>query len=428
MLTAEQMEIGRRQLEIEQSLLAQGMPPRQAAEMAARQVMPAPQEREYESFPPPRKVADPAYEGYSDEELATIYGIEAERAMVGQPYSKSRQTNVRQELRLRGLEAGNGADLDNLAAAATEFGVEPEFGGAREGYMPGSSASILAAREAAAKADWEARGRYYGARAKEYTEKYGMVGTPGAAPLTDAQIANREQRKQSEYDLAVAQRGRPDFYEERRRAEAGLPPAAFEDPAKPTIKELERAAYRQRYDQRQADLDARQQAVVRRRMAQTNPLEYMNRDDISDWNRMVTADQLLRRGYRGATPLDVDQAREQALALQESRRGLGQGFQQPTPAQQRAQNAQADAAEAEAADVTYTSARGIVGQYAADKSWTNFLSRVTSGGTDFHDPTVFTAAERQKAIAQLMARYPHLTEAEAAGIIDAAASNTTYVE
>lgn len=64
---------------------------------------------------------------------------------------------------------------------------------------------------------------------------------------------------------------------------------------------------------RAADKAARQEAVVRRRMAQTNPLEYMNRDDISDWNRMVAADAMLRRGYSGATPLDVEARRlEQA--------------------------------------------------------------------------------------------------------------------
>jgi hypothetical protein len=46
----------------------------------------------------------------------------------------------------------------------------------------------------------------------------------------------------------------------------------------------------------------------------------MNRDDISNWNRMVTANQLLGpRGYRGATPLDVDQAREQAKAAIQGR-------------------------------------------------------------------------------------------------------------
>jgi hypothetical protein len=108
-LTTAQQDMGRRQIEIERALLAQGMPPRQAAETAARQVMSPSQEREYESFPPPRTVADTSYEGYTDEELATIYRIEAEREMVGQPYSQSRQTNVRQALRDRGPPG-----LDNL--------------------------------------------------------------------------------------------------------------------------------------------------------------------------------------------------------------------------------------------------------------------------------------------------------------------------
>jgi hypothetical protein len=406
-LTDRQMDTGRRQLEIERDLIAQGMDPRDAAVVAARNVMPA---------------------------------------------------------------SGNGAELDNLEAAAAPLSVEPVLGGpsgAGRVAPPQSErvyrddptmgmAGMLAAREEAQAVRDAARAAMYDQRTQEYVDEYGMIGTPGAAPLTQDQRDARRNRT-----LREAEARHTPYQEDARiarmaeRAGVSVPVAAemvqggYDDYAKqmnaqpwtvagvnnttappdfPQMAYAHRELRQMGDERRRQEQAAREQAVIRRRMAQTNPLEYMNRDDISDWNRMVTADQLLRRGYRGATPLDVDQAREQALALQESRRGLGQGFQQPTPAQQRAQNAQADAAEAQAADVTYTSARGIVGQYADDRSWTNFLSRVTSGGTDFHDPTVFTAAERQKAIAQLMARYPHLTEAEAAGIIDAAAANTTYVE
>jgi hypothetical protein len=387
--------MGRRQIEIERALLAQGMPPRQAAETAARQVMPPRQEREYESFPPPRTVADTSYEGYTDEELATIYRIEAEREMVGQPYSQSRQTNVRQALRDRGVESGNGADLNNLESAAAPLDVEP---------MAGSSASLLAARESEAAANWEARGPEYAARTKEYTDKYGMVGTPGAAPLTTEQQGARRNREMREREA------RHTPYEEdsriRRLAErAGIPvaqaaamvQAGYDEYAEAknsepwTVAGVDNTTERPDFEQmsyahrglrmagdtrRQQDKADRQQAVIRRRMAQTNPLEYMNRDDISDWNRMVTANQLLGpRGYRGATPLDVDQAREQALALQESRRGLGQGFQQPTPTQQAAADAIAEAKRREVTDP-------------------RLLAREAAGRGEFNHPDIADAAER----------------------------------
>jgi hypothetical protein len=405
-LTAAQKEMGRRQLEIERDLIAQGMDPRDATAVAARNVMPA---------------------------------------------------------------SGNGAELDNLDGAATPLSVESELGGPASRVAPPQServyrddptmglAGVLAAREEAqAIRDAESKA-IYDQRHQDYVDEYGMIGTPGAAPLTQDQQDARAARTLREAEARhtpyqedariarLAERAGISVEKAAEMVQAGYDDYAKQKNAQPwtvagvnnttEVPDFAQMAYahrslRQAGDtQRQAELAERKQAVIRRRMAQTNPLEYMNRDDISDWNRMIVANQLLGpRGYRGATPLDVQQAEQQALALQESRRGLGQGFQQPTPAQQRAQNAQADAAEAQAADVTYTSARGIVGQYADDISWTNFLSRLTSGGSDFHDPTVFTAAERQKAIAQLMARYPHLTEAEAAGVVDAAASNTTYVE
>jgi hypothetical protein len=326
--------MGRRQIEIERALLAQGMPPRQAAETAARQVMSPSQEREYESFPPPRTVADTSYEGYTDEELATIYRIEAEREMVGQPYSQSRQTNVRQALRDRGT-----AGLDNLESAATPLEVEP---------MAGSSASVLAAREAAKAAEDAKDAAFYDQRTAEYVNTYGQTWGANPAPLTVDQQANRRNRalradeaRHTPYQedariarlakragisveeaAAMVQEGY-DEYAELKGGDAWQV-AGVNNTAQPP--QFDQFAYahrglRQAGDtRRNAEREARQQAVVRRRMAQTNPLEYMNRDDISDWNRMVTANQLLGpRGYRGATPLDVDQAREQAKAAIQGR-------------------------------------------------------------------------------------------------------------
>lgn len=96
-------------------------------------------------------------------------------------------------------------------------------------------------------------------------EKYGegsdnLIHQRAAAGNVDAinQFMNREQRYQSEQRVRNAQRGR--FYEERLRAEAGLPAPTVGPNS--TIDDLERAAYRRRYDARQADLDARRRRVA----------------------------------------------------------------------------------------------------------------------------------------------------------------------
>jgi hypothetical protein len=351
--------MGRRQIEIERALLARGMPPRQAAETAARQVMPPRQEREYESFPPPRTVADTSYEGYTDEELATIYRIEAEREMVGQPYSQSRQTNVRQALRDRGLESGNGADVDNLAGAATAFGMEPDLGGSvsQRGFSEWANATPGTERQARyAPAEYEqfregARQDIQD-RARADAEKYGTGPDDNGrrarmdlAALTPDQETNRADRAESEDRVRRLQRG--DFYEDRLAVDGGTEPPEQAGPRSPA----ERAAFRQRYAARQEELASRKQALIRTRQAQTNPLEYMNRDDIGEWNRMIVANRFLApRGYRGATPLDVDQAREQAKAAIQGRLAMQPGGAQPTAAQQAAQDAIAEAKRREVTD------------------------------------------------------------------------------
>jgi hypothetical protein len=300
--------MGRRQLEIEEQLLAQGMPPREAAMTAARTAM--------------------------QEEAPSV-------------------------------SAGNGAEVDNLEAAATPIEMEASLGRiappqSERVYQDDPTmgmAGMVAAREDAAAQNWAARGEYYDAKEQEQAELYGPYGV-SRDELTNAQKIARGERAQREAD--VRHNPREEEARIRRLADrAGIPYAQAEamvqagynreaermqmpsdsrwqvaTPGNPTEtpefstfsaahKDLRQLGS----DRRAAERAARQQAVQRMRMAQTNPLEYMNRDDISDWNRMVTADQMLRRGYRGATPLDVDQATQQALALQESRRGLGQGFQ-----------------------------------------------------------------------------------------------------
>jgi hypothetical protein len=353
-LTASQMDMGRRQLEIERELIAQGMDPRDAAAVAARSVM----------------------------------------------------------------SAGNGAEVDNLEAAATPLSVEPLLGspsGAGRMAPPQSArvyqddptmglAGVLAGREAAQETRDAARAAMYGQRTKEYVDEYGMIGAPGAAPLTQEQYDAREERK-----LREAEARHTPYEEDARIARlaerAGIPveqaaamvQSGYNAYAKQTNSQpwtvagvtntterpdFEQMAYahralRQAGDtQRQADLAERKQAVIRRRMAQSNPLEYMNRPDISDWNRMIVANQLLGpRGYRGATPLDVDQAREQALALQQSRMALGEGFQSRTPTQQAAADAIAEAKRREVTDP-------------------RLLAREAAGRGEFNHPDIADAAER----------------------------------
>ena len=296
-LTAAQTEMGRRQLEIERDLIAQGMDPRDASAVAARNVMPA---------------------------------------------------------------SGNGAELDNLDGAATPLSVESELGGPGGRIAPPQServyrddptmgmAGMLAAREEAQAMRDAERAAIYGQRHQEYVDEYGMTGTPGAAPLTQDQQDARAARTLREAEARHAPYAE-DARIARMAARAGVPvPVAakmvqggYDDYAKQMnaqpwtvagvnntteVPDFAQMAYAHRElrqigdERRRQEQAAREQAVIRRRMAQSNPLEYMNRNDIGDWNRMIVANQLLGpRGYRGATPLDVDEAREQAKAAIQGR-------------------------------------------------------------------------------------------------------------
>jgi hypothetical protein len=321
--------MGRRQLEIEEQLIAQGMPPREAAMTAARTVM--------------------------QEDAPSV-------------------------------SAGNGAEVDNLEAAATPIEMEASLGRiappqSERVYQDDPTmgmAGMVAAREDAAAQNWAARGEYYDAKEQEQAALYGPYGV-SRDELTNAQKIARGERAQLEAD--VRHNPREEEARIRRLADrAGIPYAQAEamvqagynreaermqmpsdsrwqvaTPGNPTetpefstFSAAHKDLRQMGSDRRAAEKAARQQAVQRMRMAQTNPLEYMNRGDISDWNRMVTADQLLRRGYRGATPLDVDQATQQALALQESRRAITEGLRPQTEGQERLVNAKADQAEREA--------------------------------------------------------------------------------
>jgi len=274
-LTATSADMGRRQLEIERDLIAQGMDPREASTLAALNVMPA---------------------------------------------------------------SGNGAELDNLAGAATPLSVEAELGGPAGRVAPPQServyrddptmgmAGMLAAREEAQAMRDAEREAIYGQRHREYVDKYGMIGTPGAAPLTqdqqDARAARtlreaeaRHTPRQEDARIAslAARAGIPvekaaemvqagyDEYAQQKNVQPWTVAGSNNTTEVPDLAQMNFAhrALRQAGDtRRQDELAERKQAVIRRRMAQSNPLEYLNRDDISDWNRRVVADQMLRRGYR----------------------------------------------------------------------------------------------------------------------------------
>lgn len=67
-------------------------------------------------------------------------------------------------------------------------------------------------------------------------------------------------------------------------------------------------------------------AVVRRAQARSNPLEYLGRGDINDWQRMVAADSMLRGGAGPMTPLGVQATHNQQLTELGQRVAQGLGF------------------------------------------------------------------------------------------------------
>ena len=374
MRNAAQDALSRRQLELERQLIAQGMDPREAEMAAARGVM----------------MGDNASRA-----------VRADRAVA--EYEDA-----------TGMSLGNGADLDNLDGAAADLVVEDILGGPlSRPSVPqservfkddptGGLAGVVAAREAAADANWAERGEYYDAKEQEQAELYGPYGDPSAVNNQQkenrARVAQREARvrhnpRQEEARIRrLADRAGIPYAEAEAMVQAGyereadrmkMPEGSRWDVAAPgnptalpefsTFSEAHKDLRQLGSDQRAAEKAARQQAVQRTRQAQTNPLEYMNRNDIGDWNRMVAADRMLRRGYRGATPLDVDEATQQALALQESRRAITEGLRPQTPAQTKAADA---LAEAKAREVTPP----------------EILAREAVGRGDFQHPDVYKVA------------------------------------
>lgn len=99
-----------------------------------------------------------------------------------------------------------------------------------------------------------------------------------------------------------------------------------------TPKARERLAETQRNrSQARAARDAeRQNNVVKRAQARQAPELYMDRDDVSAWNKRVMSERLLRSGQPGPTPLDVEA--RQAQSVQDIMKQLAVGALQQGPA------------------------------------------------------------------------------------------------
>jgi len=136
------------------------------------------------------------------------------------------------------------------------------------------------------------------------------------------QYKKRQERKASEERVRNAQRGR--FYEERLRADAGLAPQSLGP--NPTIDDLERAAFTQRYTKRQRELEARKQNRIDQAMlaggqptggpfgtrAMTSAINQLP----GEWRHVAILDRITG-GRGGPTPIARD-----AMSLQNMQRLL----------------------------------------------------------------------------------------------------------
>lgn len=385
------------QVQIQDELVRRGMS-RPAAEIqAARMVMEEQQRRARVRMPPSRSPLTPR-EASLDADMALAMG--------------------------QVVTAGNGAEVDNLAAAGTPIAMEPEVGSRRpvRTRVPGPVDSLgrSAAGEPIYDADeaaaYEERTPIAGLSDRQVEDAMAERGSPyrGGAELPSAQdramyargmvptvnprtgavgysvadpvgaanafvdgvplgapgrLGSRPDLRQPVIDTATGKPiqgthkyeksvvdgplGDQEVYapsdafrrelqerEDRMRIQrlaqrAGYTPdsaAVMATSKEPPNLDLLRAQGAARQEAAKAE---RRAAVVRRAQARYNPLEYMNRPDVDDWSKMVAADALLRRGHQGATPLDVDQATQTALALREQRMALGAGFQPRTPEEQK---------------------------------------------------------------------------------------------
>lgn len=153
-------------------------------------------------------------------------------------------------------------------------------------------------------------------RAREQLATYG----DGLADPTKKQLDARDDRKASEERVRKAQRGR--FYQDKLMIDAGVAtPRPGPDAG---IEELERAAFRNRYARRQAELESRKQARIDQAMmaggqptggplgtrATTTAINQLG----PGWREIALLDRLTQGRVGGPTPLGVEQFQAQAIA------------------------------------------------------------------------------------------------------------------
>ncbi len=246
-------------------------------------------------------------------------------------------------------------------------------------------------------------------RARENAVEYG-TGTDRNPDLTADQLTKRAVRAESEERVRVGQRGR--FYEERLRADAGLPTRPLGP--NPSIEDLERAAYAQRYAKRQRSLESREQNRIDQAMlaggqptggpggtrAATNAINQLG----PGWREIALLDRLTNGRVGGPTPLGVEQFQAGAIA-----QGVGRaltGVLSNMDPNQMAMAARLK--EQERLDTIYADADAFVEDQFAWKA-------------DVTGASEFTIEEQQRTIQYLTGKY-RIPLQEAQSIVDSIAA------
>lgn len=223
---------------------------------------------------------------------------------------------------------GNGAEIDNLAGAATPISVEPVVGRFASDAT-GGLGNVLASRQAAEESAAAAAAERYAADTKRYNDTYGQSYGPDAKPPTEDQAAARQDRRyrddvtrHSPYleerrirrmaDAAGVTYAEAEAMVNRGYQSAGAarqlhPDSVFQvggqnDTVPPDFGYF-RDAYKELRqkgaDRRAADLRQRRAAAGQRAMLAQNPVGYLGRTDITDAQREAVADALPLNPERG---------------------------------------------------------------------------------------------------------------------------------
>lgn len=247
---------------------------------------------------------------------------------------------------------------------------------------------VKAAQEAERDARWLANHR---AMIDEENAKYGhysISDTPDK--LTPAQEEARDARRRAESAEQNSTRAK-ELRRQRLHARAGIPEQATDN-----MSENERLRMMGRNAESARDRASRE-AVIRRAQAQQNPMEYLGRADINDWQQMVMADRLLRAGAGQMTPLGVEAVGGQNALNMLRGMNLGQGMDNPlVRAQANAANVQTEAAQR----AMRAEDEQVLGEKYAPAGWFGYDE--------------FTIEEQQQMFDDLVSRGYTVAEAQAA--------------